>query len=123
MLAILICSSCKSNSDFENQSDIIGNWIWFQSTGGISGETNTPDSTGIQIILEINSETIKRYENGELISELAYEIKYGESIRTTERIKLIIYENDWKQSFERHGKKLYLYDECADCFQNEYLSE
>lgn len=121
ILAILILISCESHSNIDDSSSIIGNWIWVESSGGIAGETNTPESTGNQIELEINKYTVKRFENGELMSELAYKIEISESIRSTEKIEMIVYENDWKQSFEKHGKKLYLYDECYDCFQNEYI--
>lgn len=121
ILVMSLLISCESNSNIDDSSSISGNWIWVESSGGIAGQTNTPESTGNQIELEISQYTIKRFENGELKSELTYKIEIGESIRSTEKVKLIVYENDWKQSFEKRGKKLYLYDECYDCFQNEYL--
>ena len=123
ILTPLLIASCESNSNIGDSSSIIGNWVWVKSSGGIAGQTHTPESTGKQVVLEINRHRVKRFENGEFMSELTYKIELGESIRSTEKIKLIIYENDWKQSFERNGNKLFLYDECYDCFQYEYVME
>ena len=123
ILVFTILTSCESNSNIDDSSTIIGNWIWIESSGGIAGQTNTPESTGVQIELEINQYAVRRFENGEYMSELTYKIEIGESIRKTEKVKLIVYENGWKQSFERLGNELYLYDECYDCFQNEYVME
>lgn len=123
ILTIFLFFSCAEKTDFEDSPSIIGNWIWVESSGGIAGQTHTPESTGNQVVLKISDESIKKFENGELISERTYEIEYGESIRTTDMVQLIDYENGFKQSFERNENILYLFDECYDCFQSEYVKE
>ncbi len=42
---------------------------------------------------------------------------------TNEKIDLMIYENDRKQSIVLNENKLILYDECFDCYQNEYIKD
>ena len=101
--------------------DITGHWKWVQSIGGIDGRTETPASTGNEIELEFLAGFYKKYVNGELEEEMTYEIKVGESLLFGKKTLMIIYENGSKQSINLMGNKLFLIDECLDCFHNEYI--
>lgn len=111
--------SC-SNDDHDIDDQVLGNWEWIQSSGGIAGTTETPDSTGNSIMLEITRTAIKQFINGTLSFETGYSIKSQESTIFGGIRNMIIYENGFKQSFERVGNKLFLSGECNDCFLSEY---
>lgn len=105
-------------NDFSNS--LIGKWEWIESSGGITGVILTPGSEGVQVTIEFNGNTYRKYVDGNLETEKTYKIEKGSSIFKTENVDLIIYEDNWKQSFQLHGDTLFLYDECYDCFLNEY---
>ena len=122
LLILFSISSCSTDtSDSENKA-IIGKWNWVESSGGIAGITTTPQSTGKSIQLDISNTTVKRYMDGVLVYESSYSIQTGNSIFGGEK-KLIIYENDSKQSFVRTDSQLILNDECYDCYLNKYIKE
>ena len=123
LLFILTFSSCSKDDKPQISSGIFGKWIWTQSSGGIAGVIETPETSGNQVAIEFSTNTCKKYINGNLDIELTYKIETGNSIRKIEETDLIIFENGWKQSIELVGNKLILYDECFDCFQNEYIRE
>ncbi|SFU66912.1 hypothetical protein SAMN05216480_11275 [Pustulibacterium marinum] len=78
--------SCSTNDDdtFTN-ADILGDWIWLQTTGGIGGGMDTPETTGQTITLTISETTIKEYIDGELVIDANYTIElddyYGEQVQ------------------------------------------
>ncbi len=115
--------SCSNDADTDTNAQLLGIWDWISSSGGIAGITETPESTGNTITLEISNSTVKRYVNGNLESELNYSIASGESIVFGEQREMVIYENEFKQTFGLAGNQLTLYDECNDCFVSQYERE
>ncbi|OGS71082.1 MAG: hypothetical protein A3F91_10230 [Flavobacteria bacterium RIFCSPLOWO2_12_FULL_35_11] len=126
-ILILLLASLTINCSYDDEVNInqqlIGEWKWIESSGGIQGEILNPQTTGENRNIEITSDKIKYYTNGILTSEFDYYLQKGESIRTNEKTDLMIYENDRKQSIVLNGNKLILYDECYDCYQNEYIKD
>lgn len=122
ILALFSIISCSSESNSTKNNSIIGKWNWVESSDGIDGRTETPKSTGKTIQLEISNSKIKKYVDEALVSETAYTIQTGTSIFGGEK-KLIVYENEWKQSFLHADNQLFLNDECYDCFQNKYTKD
>lgn len=122
-MLFLILSGCTSKKVNTDEPEITGNWNWIESFGGLAGILETPESTGNTIQLDISINTIKKYVNGELESSLSYVIETGESGILGGQQEMIIYENDFKQSFILNENVLFLYDECDDCFQHEYEKE
>lgn len=126
ILILLLASftiNCSNDDEININQKLIGEWKWIESSGGIQGETINPQTTGENRNIEITSDKIKYFTNGVLISEFDYYLIKGESIRTNEKIDLMVYENDRKQSIVLNENKLILYDECYDCYQNEYIKE
>ncbi|KUO66769.1 MAG: hypothetical protein APF83_06960 [Lutibacter sp. BRH_c52] len=115
--------NCSNDDENNIKEQLIGKWIWVESSGGIQGETLNPQTTGENRHIEITFDEIKYFTNGILTSEFDYYLQKGESIMTNEKIDLMIYENDRKQSIVLNENKLILYDECFDCYQNEYLKD
>mgnify|MGYP001814671050 CR=1 FL=1 len=120
ILAVLMLTGCSK--DTVEGNDLLGTWQWVETSGGMDGTIESPQTTGNDILLEITETSIKRYINGDLESDLTYTLQTGESIRGGQR-EIISYENDWKQSVELSGNQLILYDECYDCYQHEYIKE
>ena len=116
-IALLLLLSC--DNDDSTQKSLNGKWNWVTSTGGIAGRTTTPASENKTIVLEFHNSTLKKYENGSLISENTFSVETRESIMGGKR-KMIVIQDSHTQTFEIVGDKLYLSDECYDCFQSEY---
>lgn len=49
-LAIFSLISCRNEDDLDPKN-LVGNWDWVSTSGGISGQTETPNSTGKNVIL------------------------------------------------------------------------
>ena len=118
---LIALMGCSNSDESELKSQLIGKWKWVESSGGIDGRTETPASTGNAVTLEFTSTTMKTFVNGNLESEVNYEIQSGSSIKTTEKTDLIVYENGTIHSFLIEGNSLVLFEECYDCFQHNYL--
>ncbi|MBT8388013.1 MAG: hypothetical protein KJO12_11430 [Ignavibacteria bacterium] len=112
---------CSNEQNEKLHSKLLGKWKWIESSGGIDGRTETPESTGNDVKIEITRTTIKTFVNGILESEINYEIEVGSSIRTTQKTDLILYENGTIHSVLIIGNSLVLFEECYDCFQHNYL--
>ena len=118
ILSFLIgCSTSKDT--VEEQLD--GTWIWIGSSGGIDGRTETLESTGITMKLQLSNNVVKKFNNANLIQELPYSIQLKESIIFGEPRKMLIYGEQSKQSFKLSKDTLTLYEECYDCFVSSYI--
>jgi len=111
---------CSQNDNSNLSSQLIGKWKWIESSGGIDGRT---ESTGNAVTIEFTVSTMRKFVNGNLESEVNYEIQSGPSIRTTHNTDLIVYETGMTQSVELNGNYLVLFEECYDCFQHNYIKE
>lgn len=66
-------TACQIESNENNDTTLSGKWSWFKSSGGIAGQTYTPQSTGeIRTIEFINDSIFKQYRNGALLIETTY---------------------------------------------------
>jgi hypothetical protein len=116
----IILLSCSNDGENSDDLQLIGTWNWIVSSGGIDGRTETPESTGTTVRLEISNNTIKRYLNNNLQNELSYTLEFRESMIFGESREMIIYENQFNQTIHLSANQLILYDECNDCFQSTY---
>lgn len=123
LLLASISINCSNDDEDNLMEQLIGKWKWVESSGGIQGEILNPPTTGENRHIVITSDKIKYYTNGTLTSEFGYYLQKGASIWTTEEAILMIYENDRTQSIVLNENKLILYDECNDCYQNEYIKD
>ncbi|RXQ91531.1 hypothetical protein EO244_12350 [Ancylomarina salipaludis] len=115
-------SSCSDkNDDNFVVSELVSRWKWVESSGGIDGRTDTPESTGKEIVLIFSLNTYQQYVNDKLEIEMTYHLEEAESIIFGDKRLMIVYENGRKQSFDRCDGKLILYDECIDCFTSTYV--
>ncbi len=56
---IILFLGCSEEDDTTIQSQLIGKWKWVESSGGIAGTTENPQSTGKDITVEFTSNTKK----------------------------------------------------------------
>jgi len=121
---ILMCffTSCSDKDESRLVvSELVSRWKWVESSGGIDGRTETPESTGKEITLIFSLNTYQQYVNDELELEMTYHLEEAESMIFGEKRLMIVYENGRRQSFDRCDGKLILYDECFDCFTSTYI--
>tara|TARA_R110000868_G_scaffold68878_6_gene203496 strand:+ start:14690 stop:15043 length:354 start_codon:yes stop_codon:yes gene_type:complete len=115
--------SCSTSELAMGSNSIVGKWNWIQSSGGITGATTTPSSTNKSRSIEISRLEVKTYENGNLIATELYSIQTKESIFGVKQQMLVYLSGKPSQSFTVEGAKLFLSDECYDCYQSEYVKE
>ena len=118
---LLSLISCSTSADISSQNLLNGKWSWVSSSGGFIGKTITPKSENKSVVIQFSKSVIKRYENGKLVSENTFTIDNQASIYGGERKMIILEDNSRKQSFEIKDNKLFLNDECNDCYQSEYV--
>ena len=113
-------NSCSTTTDNDSADQIIGEWVWIESSGGLAGTTETPESTEKEITLQISKTSIKKFVNGILESDRHYNIERRESATFGDVREMIVYDNGFRQIFSTTGNRLILFDDCYDCFQAEY---
>ena len=79
-LVLLLFSAC-SESDSKEKNTIIGSWEWYQSSGGYTGGTETPESTGEtrKVVFEENG-NVTYYTNDTVFLSSTYTILDEETI-------------------------------------------
>jgi len=91
--------SCSSDDETRiDNSDLIGNWNWTNTDGGIGFHIHeTPNSTGK--IVELNIKDNNHYvikENGNEVSNGTYEVIMKESIYSVEMERFIVYSAEYQ---------------------------
>lgn len=115
--------SCSTGTGDISDDKILGSWIWIETSGGFAGTTETPESTGDVVRLEISANSIKRFVNGELELNRSYRISRRKSMIYDDEREMIIYTNGFRQIYVTAGNELFLTDDCYDCFQSRYQEE
>lgn len=75
LLISLVTLSCTKDDDSPVTANLTGEWTWVKATGGLAGDTHTPQSTGEIITLVISNKHVARYVNGELDYDLSYTLE------------------------------------------------
>ena len=120
LLTLSFLFSCSTTTENDAADQIIGEWVWIESSGGLAGTTETPESTEKEITLQITNNSIKQFVNGTLESDRTYNIERRESVIFGDVREMIVYDNGFRQIFSITGKQLILTGDCNDCFQAEY---
>ncbi|WP_319479392.1 hypothetical protein [uncultured Draconibacterium sp.] len=117
---VLVLTSCSDETI--PPKDLIGNWNWIISSGGIAGTTYTPEITGETIVLEFTSDSMyKQYRNDSLIANCEFSIIQSESIYNHEITNMIECDCSLIRSFSFNADgNLILADEVYDGFISQY---
>lgn len=126
LLVGIFFSGCSLDDTAEMHSmsneNLLGKWKLIKTSGGFGGNITEFDENDDSFVVEFQKDDFIRSKDGKELGRAKYRIIMGKSIRSTEDIPLIIYETGRKQSFEFRNGNLILFDECYDCFQNEYIA-
>lgn len=126
LLLGIFFSGCSLDDTAEMHSisneNLLGKWKLIKTSGGFGGNITEFDENDNSFVVEFQKDDFIRSKDGKELGRAKYRIIMGQSIRSTEDIPLIIYETGRRQSFEFRNGNLILFDECYDCFQNEYIA-
>jgi hypothetical protein len=123
--ALISCSN--DDNDVSSKNNLKGKWNWLITSGGFGGGAQTPETTEQTKVIQFSGNTLKTYVNGTLSQTQKFTIQTKPSPLGGNRKVIVIDKGNSitnevyiDQSFEIIGKKLYLRDECADCYTSEY---
>jgi len=123
-LFLLISSACDDSTLDVKRDTILGRWNWQQSSGGLAGIINTPESVGYSIELEFNENGIYTLYVADTIQEQGnYNITKELSVFSNDPVPTITYENrSIPQAILKLNKdSLLVADECLDCFLEAFI--
>ncbi len=126
LIAVVLFVSCNNDDKNSSNNQLKGSWKLVNTSGGIDG-TTSPKPVDQQIILEFSKTTLKTYINANLTNTQNYSFQTKKSIFGGIKKMIVLQTNSLAndiariQSIEITGDKLYLRDECFDCFTMEYV--
>jgi hypothetical protein len=125
-LIFAILSSCN-NDDLSSQNNLTGRWNWIITSGGFGSGSQTPETLKQTMVIEFSGNSLKTYVNGNLhkIQKFSIQAKpspFGgkQKVIVIDKVNSITNEAFIDQSFKIIGRKLYLIQECVDCYTSEY---
>lgn len=127
LLLILLIAGCKVlGSENFVDPNLVGNWNWESSTGGIAGITISSDSVDYNQELEILSTgEAYWYKDGELLQE--YFVERGDFENYDYKF-VMSPVNDSTQSFSTkiivdriRRDDIFLVEDCTDCFTHHFV--
>ena len=129
-LALMTACTTENNvtpMDPVGSPDIFGYWQWVESAGGISGDTETSESTGDTKTLHIfegannTMDSVLFKTNGEVTIFSAFNLVEKESNYYNEdRWFLVIEESEYEPIVTRINDQLFLTDDVADGYTHVY---
>lgn len=124
LLTVLASCSVESSNTVVDKN-LIGTWSWISSSGGIAGTTNTPETTGKNIVLKFTSGgKYFYYTNGIISSEGTYIFSTQKSIVDHTSKKSIVFSADGEMVIEKNDNtNLYLSENYYDGFGSYYLKK
>lgn len=122
-----LISCSNDDNDLSSKNNLKGRWNWTITSGGFGGGTQTPETTKQTKVIEFSGTSLKTYINGNLFQTQKFSIQTKPSIFGGKKKVIVLDKGNsitnevyTDQSFEIIGKKLYLREECADCYTSEY---
>ncbi|MBC5837433.1 hypothetical protein [Flavobacterium muglaense] len=119
IILVFVLAGCSSTVEPGTKA-LVGSWEWVESSGGLAGTTTSPSSTASSRQIVITATTIQYYLDGSLLQTDSYSIQTKKSIFGGDKQMLVYESGRPSQSFEVDDNKLFLNDECNDCYQSEY---
>jgi len=121
---VLFCSCNNDDNHNSSQNQLEGKWSLLNISGGINPQYSPKPEQ--QITIEFAHNILKTYNKGTLTNTQTFSYQTKKSIfggiKKMIAIQSNLIANDIPklQSFEIKGDKLYLKDECYDCYSYEY---
>ena len=119
----LLAASCVRSGEETTKSQLVGEWNWVQSSGGIAGQTVTPDSPGHSpYSITFTGDNQFYLHRGD---SLAQQGRYTLSLTRDAAMlhyKLSTQSDKISQQVRFNtSDTLLLTDECTDCYRNIYI--
>lgn len=111
----------ENENDCVDFANLIGEWNWVASSGGIAGEHINAEDVDDEIQLEISASNIKRYENGELVYDSEYSIEVGMNLEGYESEIMTIDAETVSIAVSRQEDVLILSEQVADGYIHQYI--
>ena len=132
IILILIVTSCGKNKATEDVivhpiPNVLSDWSWLNSSGGIAGVYLTPESTGYTQRLEFWQDSTARMYRGDTLWWIdTFTVEIRKWIADNTAVPMLVYKHghsvDQYFNISQNGDTLYLYDNVVDGFSHEYLN-
>lgn len=121
IISILFLSGCTKENNCPKDDSINGEWIWVESTGGLSGGTITPQITGISRKLIIDDFIYREFENDSLVLETQYKLGISDKELYFTKVRTFIkLDSQEIQGIIISSTELELIEQCFDCYSHKY---
>lgn len=114
-------SGCSSDDDNGTTTQLIGEWTWVQSSGGLVGNLQTPESIGATRSLVFTTTTLQSFEDGVMIAESDYTLETLESVLFNEPREMLVTNLSVRNIVELEGEQLILTGDFNDCVTSTYI--
>lgn len=95
IFCVVILDGCNSPMKENYNSNIYGEWLLVNISGGIAGDINEINTEKEKYILEFsNDNSITYFYNDTLISKINFQIEKRKSIYHAEEIDFLVFENE-----------------------------
>jgi len=122
-MLVLILSSCSIFSSNSKHSEIVGQWEWIRSVGGLFTQVSTPDSVGVpNSHFNFNSDnTFSFFRADTLVTTGKYSLQQlDDNTIISYDTKNDVLFTDQRVTF-KGSDTLILTDRCSDCFTDTYF--
>ena len=121
LIACVLLFSCSNDDTNSTTTNLIGEWTWMESSGGLVGNLQTPESIGASRSIIFTSTTLQSFEDGQLVAEWDYTLQTQESILFNEPREMLITDLSFNSIIELNGTQLTLIGDCYDCVSSTYV--
>lgn len=118
LFMVLICTSCSKDGQHDS-TNVVGEWRWISSIGGIGGWTLTPKTEGFTKKLKFTDRDFLMFKNDTLIESTVYSLN---EINDSTRGKFFLLKSSNGLQYELvlQQSKLELIESCYDCYVHFY---
>lgn len=90
IIILIVAFMACSGSDTENNENIIGTWNWYETSGGIGGIVETPQTTGEtrKVVFQENGD-VTFYTNDEVTLSSTYTLSNEKTILSDEALPVV----------------------------------
>jgi hypothetical protein len=86
LFLVLLCISCRDDTERLTNKSVIGSWNWVSTTGGLMVRERTPQTENSTMKLSITHSQMRWYKNDTLTSQVNY-ARQRKSLYTEERFR------------------------------------
>jgi len=122
MVGVLILPGCKKTDD-SSYSMISNMWEWIESSGGIGGVVQTPQSQGYTQSIDFDEQGIyTKYRDNSVVKSGTYTIIRAESELDGNVYDMVVFDDGTQPQAITlvTDNDLILREECYDCFTHVY---